>query len=84
MISRAREVISVRDHNAMRDDKPASGDRHAAEVGFLQCLQMLANEADRRQLLRTHGALRRAIRACRAEEGDPQPPPRTRRSMALH
>jgi hypothetical protein len=68
----------------MRDDEPASGDCHAAPVGFLHCLQMLANEADRRQLLRTHTALRRAIRACRDEETADRPPRRTRRSMALH
>lgn len=84
MISRTREVVSDRDHNAMRDDEPASGDGNAAPVGFLQCLQMLASEADRRHLFRTHVALRRAIRACQAEAADELPAPRPRRSMALH
>lgn len=69
----------------MRDDEPAAGDGLAASAGFLQCLQMLANEADRRRLLRTHLALQRAIRACRAEETADRPTtPRTRRSLALH
>ncbi|HUB15422.1 MAG TPA: hypothetical protein VMB34_25965 [Acetobacteraceae bacterium] len=69
----------------MRDDEPAAGDCHAASIGLMQCLQMLANEADRRRLPRTHLALRRAIRACRAEqEGTPVARPRPRRSLALH
>ena len=70
----------------MRDDEPAAGDCHAAATGFMQCLQMLADEADRRHLPRTHQALRRALRACRAEEdrGAGASASRTRRSLALH
>ena len=69
----------------MRDDEPAAGDCHAAANGLLQCLQMLADEADKRSLSRTHSALRRAIRACRAEqETGPALRARPRRSLALH
>jgi hypothetical protein len=47
---------------------------------------MLAAEADRRCLPRTHVALRRAIRACWAEETQDRATPRSRprRSLALH
>jgi len=71
----------------MRDEEPVvTGDCHAAAVGMLQCLQMLADEADRRSLFRTRVALRRAIRACRAEQAAEAAAvrPRTRRSLALH
>ena len=70
----------------MQDDDAASGEWHAAAAGLLQCLQMLAAEADRRDLARTHIALRRAMRACWEEEGHERerPRPRTRRSLALH
>ncbi|HUB45253.1 MAG TPA: hypothetical protein VMB73_09730 [Acetobacteraceae bacterium] len=68
----------------MRDDESAAGDCHAAATGFMQCLQMLADEADRRGLPRTHIALRRAMRACRAEQEIATPPARTRRSLSLH
>ncbi|MGA3402209.1 MAG: hypothetical protein ABSC95_23620 [Acetobacteraceae bacterium] len=70
----------------MQDDDTATGDCHAAAAGLLQCLQMLAVEADRRGLSRTHGALRKAVRACWAEEAQDRaaPRPRHRRSLALH
>ena len=70
----------------MRDDKSAAGDCNAASVGFMQCLQMLADEADKRSLSRTHLALRRAMRACRAEQDTAASAlrPRSRRSLALH
>lgn len=70
----------------MQDDDTASGDCHAAATGILQCLQLLAAEADRRGLSRTHIALRRAIRACWAEEPQDRATPRSRprRSLALH
>ncbi len=70
----------------MQDDDTASGDCHAAAASLLQCLQMLAAEADRRCLPRTHVALRRAIRACWAEETHDRAMarPRARRSLALH
>jgi len=67
----------------MQDDDTATGDCHAA-AGILQCLQMLAAEADKRGLSRTHVALRRAIRACRAEETQDRMTSRPRRSLALH
>jgi hypothetical protein len=70
----------------MQDEGTASGDCHAAVAGILQCLQLLTAEAERRGLLRTRVALRRAIRACWAEENRdrPAPRPRPRRSLALH
>jgi hypothetical protein len=70
----------------MQDDDPALGDCHGAATGILQCLQMLAAEADRRRLPRTHVALRKAIRACWAEQTQARAAPRARprRSLALH
>jgi hypothetical protein len=70
----------------MQDDDPASGDSHAAAAGLLQCLQLLAAEAQRRNMPLTRGALRRAIRACWAEERPESATPRARarRSLALH
>jgi hypothetical protein len=70
----------------MQDEHTASGDGPAAAAGLLQCLQMLATEADRRGLSRTHQALRKAIRACWAEEAHDRQTarPRVRRSLALH
>jgi len=70
----------------MRDDESAAGDCHAAATGFMQCLQMLADEADKRRLPRTHIALRRAMRACRAEQAieAASPRSRSRRSASLH
>jgi hypothetical protein len=83
--SRKREVIAYKDYTAMRDDDTASSDCHAA-AGILQCLQMLATEADRRRLPLTHGALRKAIRACQAEQTPDRAATRrqSRRSLALH
>jgi hypothetical protein len=70
----------------MQDDDTPSGDCHAAATGILQCLQLLAAEADRRGLSRTRVALRRAIRTCWEEETQDRlaPRPRARRSLALH
>ncbi|HTW73233.1 MAG TPA: hypothetical protein VME47_25370 [Acetobacteraceae bacterium] len=70
----------------MRDDESAAGDCHAVATGFMQCLQMLADEAEKRRLPRTHIALRRAMRACRAEQeiATLSARPRSRRSAALH
>jgi hypothetical protein len=69
----------------MQDDESASGDCLAA-ASILHCLQLLAAEADRRDLSRTHVALRRAMRACVAEESQDRATvrPRARRSLALH
>ncbi len=76
----------MRDYTPMRDDDTAVGECDAAVAGLLHCLQMLAAEAERRDLSRTHQALRRAIRACWAEEAHDRatPRPRARRSLALH
>jgi len=68
----------------MQDDDLALGDCQATAVGLLHCLQMLAAEAERRDLSRTHVALRRAIRACWEEEAQDGDTPRPRRSLALH
>jgi hypothetical protein len=70
----------------MQDDDAVTGDCHAAAVSLLQCLQMLAAEAERRDLSRTRVALRRAIRACWEEQTQARavPRPRSRRSLALH
>jgi hypothetical protein len=70
----------------MRDDDSAPGDCHAAAVGIMQCLQMLADEADKRCMSHTYTALRRAMRACRAEQAEDgaRLRPRVRRSLALH
>jgi hypothetical protein len=70
----------------MQDDDTIPGDCHADAAGLLHCLQMLAAEADRRDLGRTHVALRKAIRACWEEEAQDRaaPRPRPRRSLALH
>ena len=63
----------------MQDDESAASDCHAAASGLLQCLVMLADEADKRRLARTHVALRKAIRACR-DEAEPDSPSRRSRS----
>jgi hypothetical protein len=70
----------------MQDDDGVTGDCHGVAAGLLQCLQMLAAEAGRRDLSRTHLALRKAIRACWEEEAQDRatPRPRPRRSLALH
>jgi hypothetical protein len=68
----------------MVDDDLPDGIRHATAANMLQCLTMLAEEADNLNLPRTMLALRKAIRACQAEQTRPTPPPRVRRHMVLH
>lgn len=68
----------------MVDDDLPDEIRHATAAHMLQCLTMLAEEADNLNLPRTVLALRKAVRACQAEQGRPAPPPRARRHMVLH
>lgn len=67
----------------MPDDDPIAPDGQAAASGMLHCLQMLAEEADNLRLFRTRLALRKAIRACQAEQTK-RLPPRPRRGLVLH
>jgi len=68
------------------DDEPSATDCHLAAIGILQSLHMLAEEADHLRLSRTYVALRKAIRACQAENARPNPTirPRPRRYLTLH
>jgi hypothetical protein len=65
------------------DDLPESA-RLVTASNMLQCLTMLAEEAENLNLPRTMQALRKAIRACQAEQGRPTPPLRPRRHLVLH
>jgi hypothetical protein len=65
-------------------DDPPDDTRHATAAHMLQCLSLLADEADNLNLPRTALALRKAVRACRAEQTRPTPQPRVRRHMVLH
>jgi hypothetical protein len=68
----------------MMDDDLTEAARHATASSVLQCLTMLAEEAVNLNLPRTLLALRKAIRACQAEQGRPMPAPRPRRHLVLH
>ena len=70
----------------MDDEEPQFADCHAAVAGILQCLESLADEADSLHMARTHLALRKAIRACQAEQSRRDLPlrARTRRYLTLH
>ena len=70
----------------MTDQAPAPAAVHQAAAGLLQCLEMLAEEADNLHLSRTLLALRKAIRACQAEQtrGNVTLRPRPRRMLMLH
>ena len=68
----------------MIDDEMSEAALHASAANVLQCLTMLAEEAVNLNLPRTMVALRKAIRACRAEQARPVPPPRARRHLVLH
>ncbi len=68
----------------MVDDDLPDEIRHATAAHMLQCLTMLAEEADNLNLPRTMLALRKAVRACQAEQGRPAPSPRARRHLVLH
>lgn len=67
----------------VEDDLPDAA-RHATAASLLQCLTMLADEAANLNLPRTLLALRKAIRACQAEQARPVPPIRPRRHLVLH
>jgi hypothetical protein len=68
----------------MIDDDFSDQARHASAANVLQCLNMLAEEAVILDLPRTMLALRKAIRACQAEQARPIPPLRPRRHLVLH
>ena len=68
----------------MIDDELSEAALHASAANVLQCLTMLAEEAVNLNLPRTVVALRKAIRACRAEQARPVPAPRARRHVVLH
>lgn len=68
----------------MVENDPPEAARHASAAGVLQCLSMLAEEADNLGLSRTFVALRKAIRACQAEQRAPAGGPRPRRHLILH
>ena len=84
--SRSREIISREDQTPMQDDDSASVGSRASVLGILHCLKMLAEEADNLQLPRTRLALRKAIRACQAEQdrGKAMRIGASRRGMTLH
>jgi hypothetical protein len=68
----------------MNDDDLSAAARQATAASVAQCLTMLAEEAAVLGLPRTLLALRKAIRACQAEQARPIPPLRPRRHMVLH
>lgn len=68
----------------MADDDFSDTDQHATAANVLHCLTMLADEAVNLNLPRTMLALRKAIRACQAEQARPLPPLRPRRHLVLH
>jgi hypothetical protein len=67
----------------MDDDLPESV-RLATAASALQCLIMLTEEVGNLNLPRTMVALRKAIRACQAEQARPTPALRPRRHLVLH
>ncbi|HBK07450.1 MAG TPA: hypothetical protein DDZ81_16635 [Acetobacteraceae bacterium] len=68
----------------MMDDDLPDAVRQQTAANVLQCLTMLAEEAVNLNLPRTLLALRKAIRACHAEQARPMPTPRVRRHLVLH
>jgi hypothetical protein len=70
----------------MFEDDPTEAALHASATNILQCLTMLAEEADKLGLPRTFMALRKALRACQSELSRPLavPRPRPRRHLVLH
>lgn len=70
----------------MVEEDPPGAVRLASAVNMLQCLTMLAQEAERLGMPRTALALSKAVRACHAEPARPvvlalRPP---RRHVMLH
>jgi len=68
----------------MVDDDLPDAAQHATAASVLQCLTMLADEAVNLNLPLTLLALRKAIRACQAEQARPMPALRPRRHLVLH
>ncbi|MBS0644505.1 MAG: hypothetical protein U1E70_15140 [Acetobacteraceae bacterium] len=68
----------------MFDDDVPEQIRHATAASMLQCLTILAEEANNLNLPRTVVALRKAIRACHSEQSRPTPSMRARRHVVLH
>ncbi|WP_428492832.1 hypothetical protein [Rhodopila sp.] len=68
----------------MIDDDLPEAARHATVTSVLQCLTMLAEEAVNLNLPRTLLALRKAVRACQAEQARPIPALRPRRHLVMH
>ena len=68
----------------MDDDEFPDAIRPAMAANMLQCLTALADEADNLNLPRTLLALRKAIRACQAEQTRPTAAPRMRRHLVVH
>jgi hypothetical protein len=68
----------------MIDDDLPDATRQASAANVLQCLTMLADEAVNLNLPRTMLALRKAVRACQAEQGRRVPMLRPRRHLVLH
>lgn len=68
----------------MFDDEPTDSARHTTAANVLLCLTNLVEEVDSLNLPRTMVALRKAIRACQAEQGRPGGAPRPRRHLVLH
>jgi hypothetical protein len=68
----------------MIDDELSEAALHATAANVLQCLTMLAEEAENLNLPRTMVALRKAIRACQAEQARPAGMLRSRRHLVLH
>jgi len=68
----------------MIDDELSEEALHASAANVLQCLTMLVEEAESLNLLRTMVALRKAIRACQAEQTRPMSALRRRRHVVLH
>ena len=69
------------DQPVPEDEEPAP-DSQTAASGILHCLKMLEEEADNFRLARTSFALRKAIRACQADQTE-RVAPRARR-LTLH
>ncbi len=84
LLSHARVRQPTEIKPPMIDDDLPDAARHATAANVLQCLTMLAEEAVNLNLPRTMLALRKAIRACQAEQARPMPAPRPRRHLVLH
>jgi hypothetical protein len=68
----------------MIDDDLPDPARHASAANVLQCLTMLADEVANLNLPRTQLALRKAVRACQAEQTRQLSGLRPRRHLVLH